>query len=83
VHDIINAQSDQVAATQLTVDPQVEEAEVTLAARDLQPDTDLPDLLEREGALLAGELALVPGNVAVGPPCCLNLLVRVLSHALF
>lgn len=62
VGDVSDTQPHQVTAAQLAVDPEVEEGEIPDSAGDLQPDADLPDLSEREGALLPRQPALVPGN---------------------
>nr|WP_296914824.1 hypothetical protein [Thiocapsa sp.] len=54
MRDIANAQSYQVTAAQLAVDAEIEQSEIAHTSGELKPDADLPDLLEREGALLAG-----------------------------
>ena len=76
--NILDAQPHQVAAAQLAVDTQVEEGEVALPPSDLQTDADLPDLLEREGTLLPGQLAPVPGNLT----SCRSIAARFLEHSL-
>ena len=59
--DVAATQPHEVTAAQLAVDPEVNEGEITYSASDLQPNANLPDLSEREGALLTRQPALVPG----------------------
>jgi hypothetical protein len=62
VRDIADAQRDQVAATQLAVDREVEEREVTEPLRQLQANPDRPDLADLQRRLRAGQFAPVPGR---------------------
>ena len=57
---VADAQLDQVAGAQLTVNPQIEQGKLAQPALHLEPDTDCPDLLKLERCLLADELPLVP-----------------------
>jgi hypothetical protein len=61
--DIIDLQSDDVAAPELAVDRKVEQREVAFAALQLKPDPNCPDIFRLERALLADQAALVPGSV--------------------
>ena len=51
--DIIDLQSDDVAAPELAVDRKVEQREVAFAALQLKPDPNCPDIFRLERALLA------------------------------
>ena len=53
VDHIAYTESHQVTATKLAVAGDIEQGEITHSSSDLQPDADLPDLPERERALLA------------------------------
>ena len=60
VTDVPDSQADQVAASQLAVDAQVEQRELTNPVLHLQADAQRPDVLGLERRLLADDLALVP-----------------------
>ena len=64
-------EADEVAATQLAVDSQVEECEFAHPVFHLQTNSECPDVLELERCLLADDLALVPwlamNSVGDGP----------------
>ena len=60
--DIPDPDSDQVAGSQLAVDGEIEQREITNPSSDLQADPDGPDLVSFQRRLLAGYLALVPRN---------------------
>jgi hypothetical protein len=62
---IPHMKADQVAASQLAVDGQIEQGQVANRMVVLQVDTDRPDILGLEGWLLADQLALVPGFALV------------------
>jgi len=56
-----NMQIQQIAATQLAVDRQVEQGQVASLVLILEVDSDGPDVLGFEWWLLADQLAFVPG----------------------
>lgn len=58
--NVAHTQADEVAATQLAVDGQVEHGEVTDSMGVLEINSNGPDVLRLQGRLLADELALVP-----------------------
>jgi hypothetical protein len=58
---IVDLQTDEIAAPQFAVDRQVEHCEVAFARLDLKADPDIPHFLGLEWALLAYEASLVPG----------------------
>ena len=64
-------EADEVAATQLAVDSQVEESKLAHSAFHLEADSKCPDVLGLERRLLADDLALVPwlamNSVGDGP----------------
>ena len=62
--DVAHAQTDEIAATQLAVDRQVEHGQVTNRMGVLKVDADGPDVLRLERWLLADEFAFVPGFAA-------------------
>src|SRR4051812_37605807 len=51
---------DEVAASQLAVDAQIEERKLAHAAFHLQADSKRPDLVDLERRLLPNDLSLVP-----------------------
>ena len=64
--NIIDANGNDVTATQLAVDRQVEQCEVAFAVLDLQLRSDRPDVARSQGRLGTDELALVPRRPAYG-----------------
>ena len=57
---VADLQSDEIAATQLAVDAQVEQRELAHPVLHLEADAERPDFLELERGLLPHDLALVP-----------------------
>jgi hypothetical protein len=60
MRDIPNPQLDQVARSQLAIDGQIEQRQVSAVVGKLQSNPDSPDVLELERCLLTDELAFVP-----------------------
>ena len=60
VRHVAHPQANEVAASELAVDCQVEHGEVTDFVRVLQMNTDGPDVLGFERCLLPNQLPLVP-----------------------
>jgi hypothetical protein len=60
VTHVPNLEGDQVAATQLAVDAEVEQCQFADPAFHLQSNAQRPDVLELEWRPLPDELALVP-----------------------
>jgi hypothetical protein len=58
--DIVDAETNQVASTQLAVDCEIEQGEFTGLMSQLQTNPDRPDLFQLQRGLLAEQLALVP-----------------------
>jgi hypothetical protein len=58
---VVDPQPHEVAASELAVDGQIEHRKIALAALQLQADTNCPDALWLQRALLAGHATLVPG----------------------
>jgi hypothetical protein len=65
--ELADTDSDQIAATQLAVDRQVEEGPVSTAMLLLQPKPDSPDLLGMEWSPGAQLLTSIPCRTAVLP----------------
>src|SRR4030095_3030958 len=60
VADVPDLEANEVAATELAVDAEIEECQLTQSILHLQPDAQRPDVLELEWRLLPDDLALVP-----------------------
>jgi hypothetical protein len=60
MNHVVDAQPNQVAATQLAADGEVEQRELSCFFCQLQPNPDGPDLFQLQGRLLAEQLAFVP-----------------------
>ena len=58
---VAHPQADEVTASELAVDREVEHGEVAHLVRVMQMDTDGPDVLGFERCLLANQLPFVPG----------------------
>jgi hypothetical protein len=65
-HQVTDSELHQVTASQLAVDRQIEDREVTQPAFALQVEAHRPHLLWPERQLGADEQALVPGTVDAG-----------------
>src|SRR5215212_10058053 len=63
--DVCDPQVDQVAASQLTVEREIEQGQVTQALSHLQSDANGPDLFQLEGRFGAHKPAPVPGPAAL------------------
>ena len=61
VHDVLDAEIDEVAATQLAVDREVEHCQVSNLMRVLKVNLDGPDVLRLKRRLLTNQFAFVPG----------------------
>jgi hypothetical protein len=59
---VLDLYRDEIAATQLAVNREVEQGEVALPTLKLKPDLDCPHLLRLERVLLADQATLVPGR---------------------
>jgi hypothetical protein len=57
--DVADLQSDEIAATQLAVDAQVEQRELANPALHPESEAERPNVLGRERGLLSDDLALV------------------------
>ncbi len=55
---VIDPKADEIAASQLTVDSEVEHRQIAFAAFNLKSDTNGPDLFRPKRALLANEPTL-------------------------
>ena len=55
--NVVDAQLDEVAAAQLTVDGEVEQCEVAPAPLKLEPNADCPDLLWFQGGVSGQSVA--------------------------
>jgi len=60
--DILDPDGNDVAATKLAVDCQIEHGEVTNSAFDLELRSNGPDVFRAQRRLYPGQLALVPGQ---------------------
>ena len=58
--NVIDADSDDIAATQLAVDCQIEKRQIPLLALYLEPHSDRPDVARAQRWLSTDKLALVP-----------------------
>jgi hypothetical protein len=58
--DIVDAESHQIAASQLAVYGEVEQREFPGSMIQLQPNPDSPDLFQLQWGLLAEQLTFVP-----------------------
>ena len=65
MRDISDSNSDQIAGSELAVDREIKQREVTGAPVQLEPNPDGPDISQFQWWLLANQLAFVPGR-----PCC-------------
>jgi len=61
MYQVVNFQSDQIAASQLAVDGQLEHSALANSVPYFQANPDCPDFLQLERRLWADELTLVPG----------------------
>jgi hypothetical protein len=59
---IADPQADEVTATQLAIQAEIEKGELPGSLGELQTDADCPDLLEAQRWLLAYQPAFVPGR---------------------
>ena len=59
---VIDAQRDEVAAAQFTVNGEIEHCQVARALLQVQPGTYRPDVTGPQGRLWASHLSLVPGR---------------------
>ncbi len=62
--DVCDHELHQVAAAKLAVDGEIEESEVSDLVRNLETDTDCPNMLGEQWALLADDASLVPCRTA-------------------
>ena len=62
VHDL---KPDEIAASQLAVNGQIEQSKVSGAAGQLEANSNRPDLMQLQWRLLPDQLALVPGALLV------------------
>jgi hypothetical protein len=69
VAHVPHPERDEVAATQLAVDAQVEQGELSHPAVHMESDAQRPDVLELEWRLLPDDLALVPRLAMSGVAC--------------
>ena len=73
VRHVPNPQIDEITATQLAVDCQVEHGQIADLVFIMEVDPNSPDVLWLQGWLLADQLAFVPGF-----PCLIGFHVRLL-----
>jgi hypothetical protein len=59
--DILDSKAHQVSATQLAIDREIEERQVSRAPCELQSSSNGPDVLRLQRWFRSDELALVPG----------------------
>jgi hypothetical protein len=59
---VVDLQADEIAASELAVDREVEQSEISFPALQLKPNANGPDIFRLERALLADQAALVPGS---------------------
>src|SRR5215510_3993020 len=64
---VVDPNRDNVAATQLAVDRQIEQCEVAFTALHLQFGPDRPDMARPQGWLSTNHLPLVPRDTAQKP----------------
>jgi hypothetical protein len=62
---IANLQPEEITASQLAVDGQVEKRKVPNSIGQLKADPDPPNLFQLEWELLADQFVLVPGGMAI------------------
>ena len=60
VADVPDLEADEIVASKLAVDSQVEERKLTHAVLHLKSDPKRPDVLDLERCLLSDDLALIP-----------------------
>jgi hypothetical protein len=60
VRHVANAELHEIASAQLAVNGQVEQGQVSQSIRQLQANTDRPDVLQLQRSFLTDDLALVP-----------------------
>jgi hypothetical protein len=63
---VAHAQIEQVAGPKLAVDTKIEQRKLPDSLLGLQVESDLPDLPELKGSLLANQLPLIPTVVQTG-----------------
>jgi hypothetical protein len=63
---VIDAERHQIAASQLAVDGEVEQHQVTRAPLELQPGSDAPDVTGSKRRLRTGELAFLARRLSSG-----------------
>jgi len=61
--DVIDFQADEITAAELAIDRKVEQREVALAALQLKPNPNGPDIFRLEREFLADHSALIPGSL--------------------
>jgi hypothetical protein len=61
--DIVDLWADEIAASELAIDCEIEQGKVARSVLELEPDPDCPDILRFQRSLLPGKSSLVPGNV--------------------
>src|SRR6516225_10142975 len=59
---VVDSQADEIAASELAVDREVEQGKISFPALQLKPNPDSRDIFRLERALLADQAALVPGS---------------------
>ena len=57
---VVDPKADEIAATKLAINGEVEQRQIAFAALYLKADTDGPHLFRPKGVLLANETAFVP-----------------------
>ncbi len=58
--DVVDLETDKVAAPQLAVDGHTKQREVAPVVRHFEPDTDRPDMLRKKRSFLTDNPSLVP-----------------------
>ena len=61
VRDVSDAQPHQITGPELAVDGEVKQRKLAGSLRELQTDTDGPDVFEAQRGLLSDKFALIPG----------------------
>jgi hypothetical protein len=61
--DIVDLWSDEITASELAIDGEIEQREVTRSLLELEPHPNCPDIFRLQRTLLPGETPLVPWNV--------------------
>ena len=59
---VVDPKADEIAATQLAINGEVEHRQIAFAALHLKSDPNGPDLFLPKGTLLANETAFVPSD---------------------